>query len=117
MQYSLFAVLTVAIGLFGAKDWPPLTGDLEAFTTIREIWGKFWHQLLRRVCNLAISCRKSTETDVVVLEAQHAIPNSKHICLDSEGYIDIAVLAIVHGIHYLGFDTPCRLIEFNVEYT
>lgn len=49
MQYSIFAALTVSIGLYAPKDWPPLMGSLDAFTTIRETWGKFWHQLLRRV--------------------------------------------------------------------
>jgi hypothetical protein len=49
MQYNIFAALTVAVGIFEPKDWPPLMGGLETFTTVRETWGKFWHQLLRRV--------------------------------------------------------------------
>lgn len=52
MQYSIFAALTVAISLYTPQDWPPLMGGLDTFTTIRETWGKFWHQLLRRRLNL-----------------------------------------------------------------
>ena len=50
MQYSIFSALTVAIGLYNPEDWPPITGNLADVCTVRDLRGKFWHQLIRRVC-------------------------------------------------------------------
>lgn len=49
MQYSLFAAITVATGLYTPQDWPPIMGHLADVSTVRDLWGKFWHQLIRRV--------------------------------------------------------------------
>jgi len=33
----------------GSQDWPPLFGRLAEATTVRSFWGKFWHQMIRKV--------------------------------------------------------------------
>jgi len=35
-----------------AQDWPPLFGSLTDITSIRNFWGKFWHQTVRRTLTL-----------------------------------------------------------------
>jgi Membrane bound O-acyl transferase family len=52
LQFSLFAALTVGIGMYTPQDWPPLMGRLRDVSTVRDFWGKFWHQNLRRVCSV-----------------------------------------------------------------
>ncbi|CZR63400.1 uncharacterized protein PAC_13297 [Phialocephala subalpina] len=49
MQYSLAVALSVRVGLFKPQDWPPGMGKLPDILTVRDLWGKFWHQFLRRV--------------------------------------------------------------------
>ena len=49
MQYSLVAGLVVALGFYKPQDWPPQMGRLRDVSTVREFWGQFWHQNLRRV--------------------------------------------------------------------
>ncbi|PVH88078.1 hypothetical protein DL98DRAFT_648963 [Cadophora sp. DSE1049] len=55
MQYSIFSALTVAAGLYSPEDWPPVMGKLIDVCTVRDLWGKFWHQMIRR--NLSIPFR------------------------------------------------------------
>lgn len=31
------------------QDWPPIFGSLYDTTTVREFWGKYWHQTVRKV--------------------------------------------------------------------
>jgi Trk-type K+ transport system membrane component len=53
LQFSVFAALTVAIGMYTPQDWPPLMGRLRDVSTVRNFWGKFWHQDLRRVRSMS----------------------------------------------------------------
>ncbi|KAL2066309.1 hypothetical protein VTL71DRAFT_2380 [Oculimacula yallundae] len=55
LQYSVVSALTVSVGLSKPQSWPPIMGKLADVSTIRELWGKFWHQLIRR--NLGIPFR------------------------------------------------------------
>jgi hypothetical protein len=50
MQFPLFATLMVGLGFYGPEDWPPIMGRLRDVDCVRDFWGKFWHQGLRRVC-------------------------------------------------------------------
>ncbi|KAH6717988.1 membrane bound O-acyl transferase family-domain-containing protein [Leptodontidium sp. MPI-SDFR-AT-0119] len=52
LQYSLFAAMAVATGVSNAEDWPPIMGKLADVSTVRDLWGKFWHQLIRRKLNI-----------------------------------------------------------------
>jgi hypothetical protein len=60
MTYTLPAALSVAVGIYSPSDWPPLMGKLRDVVTVRDIWGKFWHQLLRRVGSSAPCSTKSS---------------------------------------------------------
>jgi hypothetical protein len=49
MQFPLFAALTVGLGLSSTEGWPPIMGKLMDVNSVRDFWGRFWHQGLRRV--------------------------------------------------------------------
>ncbi|KAH7908862.1 membrane bound O-acyl transferase family-domain-containing protein [Hygrophoropsis aurantiaca] len=48
LAHSLFAAVSVALGLSEASSWPPLFGRWEDAYTLRRFWGRTWHQLLRQ---------------------------------------------------------------------
>ncbi|KAJ7301479.1 membrane bound O-acyl transferase family-domain-containing protein [Mycena albidolilacea] len=47
LAVTLLSVMGVACGLFAPEEWPPLFAPGEAYT-IRRLWGRAWHQLMRR---------------------------------------------------------------------
>lgn len=49
MPYYMVSALAVAAGLSSPQDWPPTFGRLLDVRTVRDVWGKFWHQLINRV--------------------------------------------------------------------
>ena len=49
LVYQLAASLPVALRLTPPSSWPPINGSFrENFYSIRKVWGKLWHQFLRR---------------------------------------------------------------------
>lgn len=52
LQFTMFSALAVASGLFNPQDWRSFCGRLRDVYSVRGLWGKFWHQLLRRVSYL-----------------------------------------------------------------
>jgi hypothetical protein len=48
LAYGAVAVLTSLIGLYEPKDWPDVFGSWTEAYTVRNFWGKTWHQFLRR---------------------------------------------------------------------
>ncbi|VUC24039.1 unnamed protein product [Clonostachys rosea] len=48
-MYYFAAAVTVAIGINKLESWPPIFGSLRNAYTIRGLWGRTWHQVLRRV--------------------------------------------------------------------
>ncbi|MCJ1401071.1 hypothetical protein MMC11_004283 [Xylographa trunciseda] len=51
MQYTMFSIFAVLFGLSKPEDWPPHFGRLTDVTTVRDFWGKYWHQTVRRLFN------------------------------------------------------------------
>lgn len=49
MQYALFAFLAVLLGFSQPEDWPPMFNPIRGTTTVRDFWGRYWHQQLRHV--------------------------------------------------------------------
>ena len=49
MQYDIFALVAVAAGISQPDDWPSLFGKVSDATSVRQFWGSYWHQSLRRV--------------------------------------------------------------------
>ncbi|RPA99609.1 hypothetical protein L873DRAFT_1843512 [Choiromyces venosus 120613-1] len=52
LNHVFCSVLVVAVGLYEPEDWPPLFGPLTSITSIRNFWGTFWHQTIRRTLTL-----------------------------------------------------------------
>ncbi len=49
MLYATASILSVAVGLSEPRDWPPLFGSPRGAYTVRNCWGRVWHQMLRKV--------------------------------------------------------------------
>ena len=52
MNYTLASMISVLLGVCEPKDWPPLFGSIALATTLRNFWGKYWHQFIRKVSKL-----------------------------------------------------------------
>ncbi|THH16561.1 hypothetical protein EW146_g4108 [Bondarzewia mesenterica] len=48
LQFSIPAVIVVALGIHKPADWPDAFGSWKDCYTVRNFWGKTWHQTLRR---------------------------------------------------------------------
>ncbi|KAH9848663.1 membrane bound O-acyl transferase family-domain-containing protein [Lenzites betulinus] len=46
--YLVMAIMAVGTHLSNPEDWPELFGKLSDAYTVRRLWGRTWHQLLRR---------------------------------------------------------------------
>ncbi|KAF8639114.1 hypothetical protein AX17_001729 [Amanita inopinata Kibby_2008] len=46
--YRVFGVLSVLVGLSTPEEWPPMFGSWSEPYTVQRLWGRTWHQLLRR---------------------------------------------------------------------
>jgi hypothetical protein len=49
VQYTVVSMPAVLLGFSRPEDWPPLFGHLSEVTTVRDFWGKFWQQIIRKV--------------------------------------------------------------------
>ncbi|KAF8852861.1 hypothetical protein BDZ45DRAFT_807110 [Acephala macrosclerotiorum] len=52
LSYFALAIVSVVTGLSAPHQWPPLTGAFrkDAYT-VRRMWGRCWHQCMRRPCS------------------------------------------------------------------
>ncbi|KAF8800800.1 hypothetical protein BYT27DRAFT_7262640 [Phlegmacium glaucopus] len=69
MFYIAYSIISVAVGISEPRDWPHLFGSPLDSYTVRNCWGRVWHQLLRKVVtghansiSKRLSLRKSTFT-------------------------------------------------------
>ncbi|KAH8883275.1 hypothetical protein GQ53DRAFT_664035, partial [Thozetella sp. PMI_491] len=51
LAYSAFAFVGVVLGLTQPGDWPPVFGYIGDSYSLRQFWGCFYHQLVRRGCS------------------------------------------------------------------
>ncbi len=49
MGYVAVSIASVAVGLSEPRDWPCLFGSPWKAYTVRNCWGRAWHQMLRKV--------------------------------------------------------------------
>ncbi|KAI1820254.1 membrane bound O-acyl transferase family-domain-containing protein [Xylaria intraflava] len=49
LQYTVFSIGAVALGISKPANWPPSFGPMSGTTSIRKFWGTYWHQTLRRM--------------------------------------------------------------------
>ena len=47
--HAMVSILSVAVGLSEPRDWPHLFGSPRKAYTVRNCWGRVWHQMLRKV--------------------------------------------------------------------
>ncbi|CAG8081039.1 unnamed protein product [Penicillium nalgiovense] len=48
LAYRVLSIFFVGIGLDSSADWPPAFGRMADAFTLRNFWGKFWHQFMRQ---------------------------------------------------------------------
>ncbi|KAJ5816720.1 hypothetical protein N7447_008953 [Penicillium robsamsonii] len=48
LAYRVLSIFFVGIGLDSPTDWPPAFGSMADAFTLRNFWGKFWHQFMRQ---------------------------------------------------------------------
>ncbi|KAJ4465286.1 membrane bound O-acyl transferase family-domain-containing protein [Lentinula edodes] len=48
LQYKLLSIMVTAVGLSHPENWPNLMGYWSDAYTIRRLWGRTWHQIMRR---------------------------------------------------------------------
>ncbi|KAJ5306463.1 hypothetical protein PENANT_c017G11266 [Penicillium antarcticum] len=48
LPYRVLSIIFVGTGLDSPSDWPPAWGRMGDAYTLRNFWGKFWHQFMRR---------------------------------------------------------------------
>jgi hypothetical protein len=48
INYLCASIITVAIGMYEPKDWPPVFGQLKDAYTVRQFWGTVYHQFTRK---------------------------------------------------------------------
>ncbi|KIM36143.1 hypothetical protein M413DRAFT_449348 [Hebeloma cylindrosporum] len=49
INHSLLSAVMVGLGIWPISQWRPLFGDWKEAYTVRRLWSRTWHQLLRRV--------------------------------------------------------------------
>ncbi|PWW75919.1 hypothetical protein C7212DRAFT_321824, partial [Tuber magnatum] len=52
VNHVFCSAAAVAARLYEPEDWPPIFGSLTTLTSIRNFWGKFWHQTIRRTLTI-----------------------------------------------------------------
>ncbi|KZP03388.1 hypothetical protein FIBSPDRAFT_1017840, partial [Athelia psychrophila] len=91
LYYSLFALLSVAVGFYQPKDFPPVFGRWRDSYTLRRFWGRTWHQALRRVTVLIH--RKIGKSVARAVGAQPGTNTSSYLQL----YTAFIVSGLVHS--------------------
>ena len=113
MQYSMFAAATVAAGLYNAEDWPPMMGKLVEVSTVRDMWGKFWHQLIRRVCTSNLPEAQFLADRVT--EFKHSLQDFEILRANKKRHIDFALSSNLPGVHRFGLIASLGSSQFTLE--
>ncbi|KAF2276648.1 toxin biosynthesis protein [Westerdykella ornata] len=99
MQYAQFAFLAVLLGFSQPEDWPPTFGRLRGTTTVRDFWGKYWHQQLRLFL-----------TQYVDAFADYFnIPKGTNLSSYTKLYLAFLISGFFHGICSLMMPAPDNL--------
>jgi hypothetical protein len=48
-NHALGAAFSVGSGASGPEDWPSFMGSITLAWSVRNFWGRVWHQTMRRV--------------------------------------------------------------------
>ncbi|KAM7214785.1 hypothetical protein V8F06_009857, partial [Rhypophila decipiens] len=77
MQFDVAAAIGVGLRLNEPEDWPPLFGSITDCYTIANVWGKFWHQYMRQVCQPCLGTSHFLLTHLNMLISR--LPRCLHI--------------------------------------
>ncbi|KAF3058427.1 toxin biosynthesis protein [Daldinia childiae] len=98
-QYALGSIVFVGLGLNEPEDWPPLFNPISEATTVRNLWGKYWHQVIRR----ALSTWSSALVDA--LGIQHGTNLSSYTQL----WFSFVVSGYFHARSHLILPSPINV--------
>ncbi|KAJ7682049.1 membrane bound O-acyl transferase family-domain-containing protein [Mycena polygramma] len=88
-NHTLSAAFSVGTGASGPEDWPPFLGSITLAWSVRNFWGRVWHQTMRRFL--------SAHGKFVAHRVLRLKPGSK-----ASGYTQLYVAFLISGImHYL----------------
>ncbi|KAJ6460108.1 membrane bound O-acyl transferase family-domain-containing protein [Mycena vitilis] len=88
-NHALSAAFSVGTGASGPEDWPPFLGSITLAWSVRNFWGRIWHQTMRRFL--------SAHGKFLAHRVLRLKPGSK-----ASGYTQLYVAFLISGImHYL----------------
>ncbi|KAF9483165.1 hypothetical protein BDN70DRAFT_874208 [Pholiota conissans] len=97
MQFMFLSIMLVLLGASNPNDCPRFFGSPFDGYTVRRVWSKFWHQMLRRPC--------VTHADFAA-KALQLDPNSKNTYI-----LKLTVAFLLSGIiHYISEAVPAESI-------
>ncbi|KAG9230929.1 toxin biosynthesis protein [Amylocarpus encephaloides] len=99
MQYAQFAFVAVFLNLSKPEDWPSPFGKLAHTTTIRDFWGRYWHQQLRHMLTLY------TDSLADLLRIQRGTNLSSYTKL----YLAFAISGMFHALSQLQMPCPTNI--------
>ncbi|KAI9056448.1 hypothetical protein FKP32DRAFT_1463612 [Trametes sanguinea] len=106
--YLMVSVLAVGSGLWHPEDWPDLLGPASEAYTVRHLWGRVWHQLLRR---------HFARWGKVVVQTLH-IPRGTWLSSQVQVHVAFLLSGLLHclgdlmlGWEYLGRSMPFFLLN------
>ncbi|KAF5314880.1 hypothetical protein D9619_007492 [Psilocybe cf. subviscida] len=89
MGYTAASLVGVALGINRPQDWPPYFGSLKDAYTVRNVWGRVWHQMMRKF----VTAHGSAAADILHL------PKGKF-----RTYFQLYVAFFVSGILHMAGD-------------
>ncbi|OCL14899.1 toxin biosynthesis protein [Glonium stellatum] len=99
MQYSQFAFIAVLLGLSKPEDWPAPFGRLGDTTTIRDFWGRFWHQQLRHM----LTSYADSFADAL------RIPRGTNLSSYTKLYLSFFISGAFHALSQLQMPCPINI--------
>ncbi|KAJ6087134.1 hypothetical protein N7467_006048 [Penicillium canescens] len=91
LAYRFLSIIFVGIGFDSPSDWPPAWGRMGDAFTLRDFWGKFWHQFMRRPFT---SISNFVSRDVLKLTRSSLL----------ERYTNISIVFLVSAIFHVIVD-------------
>ncbi|KAF5328775.1 hypothetical protein D9619_011605 [Psilocybe cf. subviscida] len=92
MVYTTASLVAVTLGINRPQAWPPYFGSLKDAYTVRNVWGRVWHQMLRKF----VTAHGSAAADIL------GLPKSTF-----RTYFQIYVAFLVSGILHMAGDYMC----------
>ncbi|TVY44431.1 Acetyltransferase [Lachnellula occidentalis] len=92
-MYSFIAFFAVGSGFSRVAEWRPIFGPLSEAYTIRGFWGKFWHQLTRKM--------NTGPANFIADDILH-LPKGSLIARYTKIFLVFFISGLMHSIYELG---------------